>query len=95
VSTHQSPGPRTTLILSPSELGLVFHAPSIEVDAGDSTDFVATACNCYLLWQSEYPDYLPLLVIDGMPSESATLNRALFGRAALQASAAKTGESHA
>lgn len=69
-----------TLHLTPSALMSAFHVPAVEIDAGNSRDFVDVACKCYLLWQSEYPDYLPRLEIVGRPAESATLNRALFGQ---------------
>lgn len=71
MSAQHTPGPQMLLHLTPNELGRVFHVPSIEIDAGDAPDFVTTACNCFLLWQSEYPSYLPRLEIVGMPAESA------------------------
>jgi hypothetical protein len=71
----------TSLHLAPSEVLRVFHAPGIEVDGGSARDLVDTACKLYLLWQSEYPQYVPTLRIDGRPGAAAILNRALFGHA--------------
>lgn len=71
---------RTMLELEPNQLLRAFHVNGIEIDGGNARDVVGTACNLFLLWQSEYPDYVPTLRIQGRPHQAAGLNQALFER---------------
>lgn len=70
---------QTVLQLQPSLLMQAFYVPAVEVDCGDAPDYVDTACKAYLLWEIEYPDHEPRLVIEGRPIESALLTKALWG----------------
>ncbi len=67
-----------TLELTPSPVMQVFHVPSVTVECDGFADLEDAACNAYLLWQSEYPDYSAHFnaPVDGR--DLRALNRRLF-----------------
>ena len=67
-----------TLELQPSELGRVFCVPTVEVDCSAFPDVEDAACNAFLLWQSEYPDYIARLHVPDDTAAEKALNRRLF-----------------
>ena len=69
---------RITLKLSPTELMGIFHAPEVVVYCGETDNIEAAACHAFLHWKSQYPDYLPTLLVEGHPAEQRAINRALF-----------------
>lgn len=71
---------RVTLLLTPPPIARVFHRPEVLVDAGNVRDVELAACRLFLGWQAHHPDYTPRLEVEGRPSESAALQRALFRR---------------
>lgn len=66
------------LELTPSPVMRVFHVPSVEVACDGFADLEDAACNAFLLWKSEYPDYAACFKAPGDPAEVCKLNQALF-----------------
>lgn len=68
-----------TLHLTPSPLMRVFYVPEVEVECAGFPDLEDAACNAYLLWRLEYPDYRASLAgPDNKAAELRALNRCLF-----------------
>jgi len=69
---------RVTLALGRSQLEAAFHIPENVLDAGRVTDYELAACRLFLAWQGHCPERRPVCEVEGLPEESAALNKALF-----------------
>jgi hypothetical protein len=70
---------RVTLALGRSALEEVFYVPETVLDAGRVRDYELAACRLFLAWQNGFPHVRrPICEIEGLPLESAAMNKALF-----------------
>lgn len=70
---------RVTLALGRTPLMEAFYVPETVLDAGWVTDYELAACRLFLAWQNAAPEVRrPICEVEGLPKESAALNKALF-----------------
>jgi hypothetical protein len=70
---------RVTLALGRSPLEEAFYVPETVLDAGRVRDYELAACRLFLAWQNGFPHVRrPVCEVEGLPAESAALNKALF-----------------
>lgn len=70
---------RVTLALGRSMLMEAFYIPETVLDAGRVRDYELAACRLFLAWQNAAPEVRrPVFEIEGLPKESAMLEKALF-----------------